>query len=215
MMKMIHAATLGAALLLAAPLAAQHQHGAGHGGQHAQHGAVAHGAHMSAESAHMHPPAVRELNHRTALGLSAEQVSRLEAIQGRMKAMCQEHGPHMKQGMAEMRTLVQGADSVAFRTVAQRQSAMMLEMQMDMHRAYRDARAVLTPAQVQKLDAMHAAHHGPAAAAGGAHANHGAQAAAGAHGAGHGGMDCNGMPCCAMGGSPRRPLSNRQRTESG
>lgn len=199
----IQAAAFGVALLVAAPLAAQ-QHGAHGHGQHAQHTAA---AAQRGAGEHMHSPAVRELNHRADLALSAEQVRRLEAIQARMKAMCDEHGPHLTQGMAEMRTLVGGADSVAFRTVAQRQSGMMLAMQMEMHRAYRDARAVLTAAQVAKLDAMHTAHHGAGAAAGNAHAGHGAQSAVGVHGAGHGAGhgeghgesgDCSGMPCCGM-----------------
>lgn len=194
----VQAAAFGVALLIAAPLAAQ-QHGAHGHGQHAQHTAAA----AQGAGEHMHSPAVRELNHKADLALSAEQVRRLEAIQARMKAMCDEHGPHLTQGMAEMRTLVGGADSAAFKTVAQRQSGMMLMMQMEMNRAYRDARAVLSAEQVAKLDAMHTAHHGAGAAAAGAHAGHGAQAATGVHGAGHGaehgdGGDCTGMPCCGM-----------------
>ncbi|HYH82488.1 MAG TPA: hypothetical protein VEX86_22040 [Longimicrobium sp.] len=161
--------TLGALALVviaAAPAGAQqHAHG-----QAQQHG----GGEM------MHPVAHAALEHRQEVGLNADQVRRLTAIDSA-------HTRAMRDHCARVRAA--GGPS------AQTHAALHGEMTALMQRSQRDAQAVLTAAQKATLDSLHAAHH-PAAGQG-AHAMHAKPAAhdsmhaahhgaAGSHGAAQG-----------------------------
>lgn len=164
----------------AAPAFAQ-QHGHAHGGAH-QHGAAhqqgAAGkehdcAMMSAHHAGPHMP----LEHRQELGISAEQVARLEAIEAQMKAFHAEHSGHMR-GMRD--------------AAPEQRRSMHAAMQQAMRRFGDDTKAVLTADQQAKLEALRQAHHGGGehgAMHGGQHGQHGGAHAQGGHhgqhGAGH------------------------------
>ncbi|HET7234142.1 MAG TPA: hypothetical protein VFJ16_29280 [Longimicrobium sp.] len=137
--------TIGAlalVMLAAVPARAQNEHAAGHGQM--QHGQMA-------EMMMAHHAAHAALMHRQELGLSADQVARLTAVDSaQMRAMRQ----HCEQVRAA------GGPS------AQTHAAMHPQMMAQMQGFQRDAQAVLTQAQKARLDSLHAAHHGAGAGAG-------------------------------------------------
>ncbi|HYJ81206.1 MAG TPA: hypothetical protein VEW03_16445 [Longimicrobiaceae bacterium] len=169
---------LGAALALGAALTAPALHAQGHASHGQEHAAHAQG-----------PPPHAPLMHRQELGLSADQVARLEAVIAELHAAHREHCAGMR-----------GMD-------AQQRQAHHARMQETMRQVHQRAAAALTAPQRVRLDSLHAAHHG----AGGEHAamagRHAAQAgqhaAAGhgehaQHGEGHEGC-CDGGDCCKEG----------------
>lgn len=191
--------TLGAlalVLMAAVPARAQ-QHDSAQMQQHGEHGEMM-----------MHPGAHAALMHRQELGLSADQVQRLTAIDSAQA-----------RGMRDHCARVRAAGGPNARTHA----AMHGEMTALMQTARHGADAVLTAPQRATLDSLHAAHHGAmaghdmramhgnAAAHDSMHAaHHGASAGHDAghegehaqmHGAGAAGDAecehcCEHMPCC-------------------
>ncbi len=137
MRKMIGALAL--VMIAAVPARAQHEHAAAQ----PQHGQMQHG--QMAEMMMAHHAAHAALMHRQELGLSADQVARLTAVDSaQMRAMRQ----HCEQVRAA------GGPS------AQTHAAMHPQMMAQMQGFQRDAQAVLTQAQKARLDSLHAAHHG-------------------------------------------------------
>ena len=110
--------------IAAAPARAQHE-------QHAQHGQRDHAATMA--------------EHHRALGLTADQTQRMEAIHTRLAATMRAHCERVRAA---------GGPS------AQTHAAMHGEMRTAMETAHREMMAVLTDAQRAKADSLHAAHHG-------------------------------------------------------
>ncbi|HSU15423.1 hypothetical protein [Longimicrobium sp.] len=137
---------LGACALivaLAAPAAAQ------------DHGAMA---------MEMHPGAHAALMHRQELGLSAEQVARLTAIDSGLAATMRAHCQRVR---------------AAGGPNAQTHAAMHGEMMAAMNASQQQSDAVLTARQRASLDSLHAAHHGAMAGHDMAAMHHGSAAAAG------------------------------------
>jgi hypothetical protein len=179
--------TIGALALVmmaAAPLRAQqHQHGHGTAAQPQDHAAMM----MKHHAAHA------ALEHRQELGLSAEQVQRLTAVDSAQTRAMREHCARMQPAA--------GAQAHSH------DPAMHQQMMASMDRFGEQAIAVLTAPQKAQLDSIHAAHHGPggqhenhaahgsASAGGAAHAGHGnASASAAGHGNAAGAHDC--ATCC-------------------
>ena len=161
---------IGAALVLGAALTAPALHAQGH-----DHGPA--GAPLP------HAP----LEHRREIGLNADQVARLEAVQRELHAAHREHCSAMRGMTAEQR------------------QAHHARMEQTLRRVHERAAAVLTARQKAQIDSLHAAHHGPGGhhAMAGQHAGgHGQHAAAGhgqhaEHGEDHG--CCEGGDCCKEG----------------
>jgi DNA anti-recombination protein RmuC len=169
------ALTVAAAAFAAAPAVAQQGHGHGHG--QAQ-------GHAERQSHHcmMHNGAQMLLeHHRQDLGLSADQVSRLEAISAEMKAFHDQHRGHAQMQNAS----------------AEQRQAMHQQMTAQMRQHHERVLAVLTAEQRSRIEAMMQQHHAEKGAEG--HARHGQ----GQHGeGGHGErMDCcqPGAECCKGG----------------
>ncbi|HEU4558670.1 MAG TPA: hypothetical protein VFS20_12510, partial [Longimicrobium sp.] len=136
-----------------APLSAQqHQHG--HGQQAAAQHAQTIPAHYVTHAA---------LEHRQELGLNADQVQRLTAVDSAHTRAMREHCSRME---------------AAGGHTAQNHDAMHQEMKTRMERHGQEAIAILTAAQKAQLDSLYAAHHG----AGGQHGNHAMHGAAAGHG---------------------------------
>lgn len=187
-------AALGAALLLApvAPLAAQqHAEHACSMGQHAgmRHGGAGHGAAMHAMA---HGPAGMALMHRAELALSAEQASRLEALEASFAAG--EARLREQAAAAEAAVRAEAADEARLRAALERRGAVATEKELAAFRARRDARAVLTAQQAAKLDAAHAAMHGASG-----HGGHGQAHGASGHAMHHGAAADSGGPTGAAG----------------
>ena len=159
MKKMLGAfgAAVAAAAFAAAPAVAQQGHGHGHGQGHAEgqaHRCMMHnGAQMLLE------------HHRQELGLSADQVTRLEAIAAEMKAHHDQHRAHgqMQDASAEQRR------------------AMHQQMMAQMRQYHERVHAVLTAEQRSRIEAMMQQHHA-GKGHGEGHAQHGQ--------GGHEGGDC-------------------------
>lgn len=83
--------------------------------------------------------------HQRALGLTPEQMQRMEAIHARLAAAMQAHCARVR---------------AAGGPNAQTHAAMHAEMQAAMESAHREMMALLTPAQQAKMDSLHAEHHG-------------------------------------------------------
>jgi len=131
--------TLGAlalVLMAAVPARAQ-QHDHAQMQQHGEHGEMM-----------MHSPSHAALMHRQELGLSADRVQRLTAIDS-------VHARGMRDHCARVRAA--GGPN------AQTHAAMHGEMTALMETGQRDVNAVLTAPQKARLDSLHAAHHGPMA----------------------------------------------------
>jgi hypothetical protein len=180
------------ALLIASAgvLAAQDAH-AGHGAMH-RHGE---GQHGMMQGCPMHAARAEgpqaALQHREHLGLSADQVQRLEAAHGRMHQAHQQIMPQMQEVHRQIATATEAArfDEQAARTATQRAGQLHADMMLANLRAQNETRGILTAQQREQL-AQHAQHQG------GMHGGHGQQGAHGGHGQG-GGM---GMQCPMMGG---------------
>lgn len=160
--------TIGALALLvmaAAPLSAQ-QHSHGHGQQASAQHAQTIPAHYVTHAA---------LEHRQELGLSADQVQRLTAIDSAHTQAMREHCARMESSGGH---------------TAQNHDAMHQEMKTRMDRHGQEAIAILTAAQKTQLDSMYVAHHGTGAAG---HGNHAAHGAAAGHGQGHAGHHGSGQ----------------------
>jgi hypothetical protein len=156
--------------MAAAPARAQHE-------QHAQHGQRNHAAMMA--------------EHHRALGLTADQTQRMEAIHTRLAATMRAHCERVR---------------AAGGPNAQTHAAMHGEMRTAMETAHREMMALLTDAQRAKMDSLHAAHHGSGghgmaatharhdSAGHGGHAGH---AEHGQHGAAHDPAKCSAESCTA------------------
>ena len=103
------------------------------------------------------------LSHKAQLGLSADQVSRLEALQKEAEPACTEH---MRLGMTTLQAanqLLEAAtpDYTAYSAKLKEASAHMVEAHVEMAKAAVGARNVLTTAQRQTLkDRMAQMHKG-------------------------------------------------------
>jgi len=162
--------TIGAlALVMMAAVPVRAQQHAGHG----QHGAAQPQDHAAMMM--KHHAAHAALEHRQELGLSAEQVQRLTAVDSAQSRAMRDHCARMQPAA--------GAQAHSH------DPAMHQQMMAAMDRFGEDALAVLTPAQKARLDSLHAAHHGAGAAGQGGHSMHGGAAghgnAAGEHGPEH------------------------------
>lgn len=117
----------------------------------------------------MHESPAAALRQREALGLGAEQVQRLEALQARAE---QAH-PRMMQQMQEIHREIRRAtegdrfDEAAIRAAYGRMAALHTDMGVAMARMRHEVRQVLTSAQRQKLEeqgggmtGMHGMMHG-------------------------------------------------------
>lgn len=174
------ALALAAAFLAAAPARAQHNHGGGN----AQPQGGARQMSMDLHHAGPHAP----LEHREHIGLTADQVQRLEAVEATLAAAHKENCMAMH---------AHGASDEA------RHQAAHTAMRAAYMNAIRETQMVLTSEQRGQVAAMAAQHraagHGQGQAAGG-HAAHGQSHAAGGHGehgAGHG--QHGGHDCCKDG----------------
>lgn len=117
----------------------------------------------------MHESPAAVLRQREALGLSAEQVQRLEALQTRTE---QAHPRMMQQMQAvhqEIRSATEGDrfDEAAVRAAYGRMAEFHTEMGVSMSRMRHEVRQVLTPAQLRTLEeqgggmmGMHGMMHG-------------------------------------------------------
>lgn len=182
--------TIGAlALVLMAVVPARAQ-------QH-EHGQMDHGQMQPAQMMMLHHGAHAALMHRQDLGLSADQVRRLTAVDSlRMRSMRE----HCSQ--------VRAAGGPSERTHA----AMHPQMMATMQGFQRQVEGILTAPQKAKLDSLFEAHHGPMAGHDMAamHAQHGTaaqhdsmhaahHAASGGDGDKHECMDgCTDAACCHM-----------------
>jgi hypothetical protein len=183
-------ATTTALLIASAGLLAAQDAPAGHGAMHrhgeGQHGMM-HGCPMHAAMA-QGPQAA--LQHRDHLGLSADQVQRLEAAHGRMHQAHQQVMPQMQEVHRQIAAATEAArfDEQVARTATQRAGQLHADMMLANLRAQNETRGILTAQQREQLT-QHAQHQG-----GGMHGGQGAHGQHGAHG---GGM---GMRCPMMGG---------------
>ena len=96
------------------------------------------------------------LHHKQELGLSAEQIGRLETLEKQAEAACSQH---MRLGMeahqAANQLLEAAAPDFAAYTAKMKQAAgQMAEGHVAMAKAALEARAVLTPAQREKVKTM-------------------------------------------------------------
>jgi Spy/CpxP family protein refolding chaperone len=158
----------------AAPVAGQQHHRAPGGEMHhmmAMHcGTGMHGmmqrmhvdSAMPGRMAMMGPPApAMLLQHRQQLGLSADQVSRLETLQKEAEPVCSEH---MHKAMAAHRAANQmleaaAPDYAAYTARMKEAASDMIEARVAMAKAGAAARALLTPAQRQMLESMKGPMH--------------------------------------------------------
>jgi hypothetical protein len=182
-MRRILIATTTALLAAAGTLAAQDAH-AGHGAMHRE--GAAHGGHACPMMSARAEGPKAAIDARQMLGLSAEQVARLEQVHARQHEAHQSTMPRMQALHGEIAGLRDAAsfDEGAVRAATQRAGEMHAAMMLADLRAQHETRAVLTQEQRDHLT-RHAAHHGQG--------GHGSAA----HGSGHGGM---GMQCPMMGG---------------
>lgn len=146
-----------AALLLASAgmLAAQAGHG-GHGAAHGQQqgsGCPMHAAKAAGPQA--------ALQHREHLGLSAEQVQRLEAAHQRVHQSHQQTHTQMSEVHRQLTAAGEAArfDEQAARAATQRAGQLHADMLLASLRAQNETRGILTAQQRQQL-AQHAQHHG-------------------------------------------------------
>jgi hypothetical protein len=150
----------------------------------------------------MHPGAHAALMHRQELGLSADQVTRLTAIDSAFMATMRAHCAQ-----------VQAAGGPS----AQTHAAMHPQMMAAMDASLQQTNAVLTADQRAKLDSIHAAHHGAMGgdmmamhhdSAGMAAMHHDSAGMAAMHAQMHGGnasAECG--QCCAMMGCCTAPAT--------
>jgi hypothetical protein len=188
-MRRILIATTTALIATAGTLAAQDAH-AGHGAMHRE--GASHGGHSCPMMAARAEGPKAALDARQMLGLSAEQVARLEQVHARQHEAHQATMPRMQALHGEIAGLRDAAsfDESAVRAATERGGQMHAAMMLADLRAQHETRAVLTQEQRDHL-ARHAAHHGQ-----GGHRHGGAEGHDGAA-AGHG---AGGMQCSMMGG---------------
>jgi hypothetical protein len=192
-MRRILIATTTALIATAGTLAAQDAH-AGHGAMHRE--GAAHGGHACPMMAARAEGPKAALDARQMLGLSAEQVARLEQVHARQHEAHQATMPRMQAlhgeiaGLRDAATFDEGAVRAATQRAGEMHAAMMLADLCAQH----ETRGVLTQEQRDHL-ARHAAHHGQGGHGEGGHGE-GGHGSAG-HGHGQGGM---GMQCPMMGG---------------
>ena len=141
--------------------------------------AAQHGDHM----AMMRPGAHAALMHRQELGLSADQVQRLTALDSAFARTMREH-------CAQVRAA--GGPS------AQTHAALHPQMAAAMEQSRRQVEAVLTAPQAARLDSIHAAHHGAMAGHDMAAMHHDSAAMAAMHARMHGG---SAAPACSANGA--------------
>lgn len=171
------------ALLGSAPAAAQQGQGQHH---MPMQGEAMHGG-MQCMAMMGGPPPQMLLQHREALGLSADQVNRLEALQERARETAMPHmHPAMQAHMAAA-DLLKGdsPDFQGYETKVREAADHMVRTHVAMARIAVDARHVLTPEQRSTLEEL-----GDGMMGGGQH---------GMMGAGHRQMDRSAMRGMAMG----------------
>ncbi|HUG40870.1 MAG TPA: Spy/CpxP family protein refolding chaperone [Longimicrobiales bacterium] len=141
-----------AALLGSAPAAAQEGHGQDPMPMHGQ--AMQGMQHCMAMMGG--PPPQMLLQHREALGLSADQMSRLEALQVRARETAMPHmQPAMQTHMAAAELLKGDAPDFQGYEASLREAAdHMVRAHVAMARVAVDARRVLTPEQRDRLDEL-------------------------------------------------------------
>ena len=102
----------------------------------------------------MHESPGAALRQREALGLSAEQVQRLEALHARAEQAHPRMMQQMQQIHQEIRSATEGDrfDEAAVRAAYGRMAALHTEMGVSMSRMRHEVRQVLTPAQRQQLE---------------------------------------------------------------
>jgi hypothetical protein len=151
-----------AALLIASAglLSAQDAH-AGHGAMHRQGEAQQHGMHGCPMHAAKAQGPQAALQHREHLGLSADQVQKLEAAHQRMHQAHQQVMPQMQEVHRQAAAASEAArfDEAATRALAQRAGQVHADMMLASLRAQHETRAVLTAQQRERL-AHHGAMHG-------------------------------------------------------
>jgi hypothetical protein len=181
-------ATTTALLIASAGLLSAQEAPAGHGAMH-RHGE---GQHGMMQGCPMHAAMVQgpqaALQHRDHLGLSADQVQRLESAHQRMHQAHQQVMPQMQEVHRQIAAATEAArfDESAAHAAVQRAGQLHGDMMLANLRAQNETRGILTAQQREQL----AQHQG------GMHGGHGQQGAHGGHGQG-GGM---GMQCPMMGG---------------
>lgn len=110
----------------------------------------------------MHParlapdnPARVVLRHREALGLTDEQVKRLEALAAAQEKALQPEGPERLRALADLWQAASGDVNLdAARAALERLSRLQNDAVLARLRARKEARDVLTPEQRTKLDAL-------------------------------------------------------------
>ena len=130
----------------------------------------------------MRPGAHAALMHRQELGLSADQVQRLTALDSAFSVTMRAH-------CAQVRAA--GGPN------AQTHAAMHPQMMAAMDASRRQVAAVLTAEQTARLDSLHAAHHGAMAGHDMAAMHHDSAAMAAMHAQMHGGA----APACPANGA--------------
>jgi Spy/CpxP family protein refolding chaperone len=180
-----------AALLVSMPaLAQQHNHPGHHQGHEQRMGMMAEHCPMKGGA----QPAMILL-HADHLGLSQDQVRRIEAIRDRTDGAAHMQGAMATQRQAAELLQAEQPDLAAFEARLRQAADHMVQAHTTMARAAVDARAILTPEQRASLAGM---AHG---AMGHGDMGHGAGHGHGAMGEGHAGMM---MGCPMMGGQQTR-----------
>jgi hypothetical protein len=185
MRKTIFATTTALLLASAGLLTAQDPH-AGHGAQHRHGEGQQHGMqHCPMHAARAQGPQAA-LQHREHLGLSADQVRRLEAVHQRTHQAHQQVMPQMQEAHRQLAAASEGErfNEQAARTALQRAGQLHTDMMLASLRAQHETRGILSAQQREQLS-QHAQHGG---------GMHGGQGEHGQHGAGMG------MQCPMMGG---------------
>jgi Spy/CpxP family protein refolding chaperone len=160
---MMRTAILFAAACFVTALPAQAQQ-AGHG-QHGQHGQHADGAGHDMncrhdDAAHRFAPKML-LQHGEMLGLTAQQVTQLEALHARHHEDCEARKEQRKEAeaAAEAALLQPTPDLVAFERYLRQAANLQVDCKVDMARTGQQAAALLTPEQRTHLTHMNHGGH--------------------------------------------------------
>jgi Spy/CpxP family protein refolding chaperone len=96
------------------------------------------------------------LEQRDALGLSAQQVARLRALDERSRQAGRPQMARLQQAQQAVDDAWNRGDDAGFRAAVRRRNALEEEVELATFAVWRDAHAVLTPAQAARLQAIHA-----------------------------------------------------------
>jgi Spy/CpxP family protein refolding chaperone len=180
-----------AALLVSMPaLAQQHNHPGQHEGHEQRMGMMAEHCPMMGGA---HPTMI--LRHAEHLGLSQDQVRRIEAIRDRAEVATHMQGAMAAHRQAAELLQAEQPDLAAYEARLRQAADHMVQAHTSMARTAVEARAILTPEQRASLAGM---AHG---AMGHGAMGHGSGHGSGAMGEGHAGMM---MGCPMMGGQQTR-----------